>query len=93
MAMAFSFGVYGIKDPPLPRGWWLIPLRDAFEFLIWAVALFSNQVAWRESKFYVRRGRLILVRPPSVTKPLLATDRSRASANPGRCIGLSLSQG
>jgi len=91
--MAFSFGVYGMKDPLLPRRWWLIPLSDAIEFLIWAVALFSNQISWRESKFYVRRGRLIPVRPPSVTKPLLAIDSSRASGDPARGNGLPLSQG
>ena len=84
LAMAFSFGVYGIKDPLLPRRWWLIPLRDAIEFLIWAVALFSNQVSWRESKYYVRRGRLIPVTPHSGTKPMFAIDHSRASGDPGR---------
>jgi len=84
LAMAFSFGVYGIKDPLLPRRWWLIPLSDAIEFLIWAVALFSNQVSWRESKFYVRRGRLIPVKPPYVTKPLLAAGHSGARGDPAR---------
>jgi ceramide glucosyltransferase len=84
LAMAFSFGVYGMKDPLLPRRWWLIPLSDAIEFLIWAVALFSNQVSWRGSKFYVRRGRLIPLRPPSAAKPLLPMDHSRASGGPAR---------
>jgi len=82
LAMAFSFGVYGIRDRLLPRKWWLIPLSDAIEFLIWVVALFSNQVSWRGSKFYVRRGRLIPATPPSGTKPLLAMDHSRTSGDP-----------
>jgi ceramide glucosyltransferase len=93
LAMAFSFGVFGVKDPLLPRRWWLIPLSDAFGFLVWAVALFSNQVSWRDSKFYVRRGRLISVRPPSATKPLLAIDHSRASGDPGCGNGPSPSRG
>jgi ceramide glucosyltransferase len=58
LAMAFSFGAYGLKDPLLRRRWWLIPLRDALGFAIWAAAFFSNQVWWRDAKFYVRRGRL-----------------------------------
>lgn len=59
LAMAFSFGSYGMKDPLVARKCWLIPLRDALEFVIWVLALFSNRVSWGESKFYVRRGRLI----------------------------------
>jgi ceramide glucosyltransferase len=61
MAMAFSFGAYGLEDPLLRRRWWLIPLRDAVGFFIWAAALFSNQVSWRDSKFQVHEGRLVPV--------------------------------
>jgi ceramide glucosyltransferase len=66
LAMAFSFGGYGMKDPLVHKRWWLIPLRDAMDFFIWVVALFSNRVSWRGSKFYVRRGRLIPVTPRPV---------------------------
>jgi ceramide glucosyltransferase len=63
LAMAFTFGAYGMKDPLVRRRWWLVPLRDAAEFFTWVVALFSNRVSWRASKFIVRRGRLIPVTP------------------------------
>ena len=69
LAMAFTFGAYGMKDPLLRRRWWLIPLRDAMGFFIWVGTLFSNRISWRESKFYVRRGRLIPVTPPAGTEP------------------------
>jgi ceramide glucosyltransferase len=59
LAMAFTFGAYGLKDELVCRRWWLIPVRDALEFGIWLAALFSNRVSWRDSKFYVRRGSLI----------------------------------
>ena len=68
LAMAFTFGAYGMKDPLLPRKWWLIPLHDAVGFFIWAGTLFSNRVSWRELKFDVRRGRLIPVAPPAGTE-------------------------
>jgi hypothetical protein len=68
LAMAFCFGVHGMKDPVLRRRWWLIPLRDAFGFFLWAVALFSNRISWQESKYYVDQGHLIPVTPPTVTK-------------------------
>jgi ceramide glucosyltransferase len=67
LAMAFTFGAYGLKDPLLPRKWWLIPLRDALGFLIWAAAFFSNRISWQGSKFHVRRGRLIPITAPVVT--------------------------
>ena len=69
LGMAFTFGAYGLRDPLLRRRWWLIPLRDAAGFIIWAVTLFSNRISWRESQFYVRRGRLMPVTPPAGTKP------------------------
>lgn len=68
LAMAFTFGAYGLKDPLLRRRWWLIPLLDAAGFFIWVAALFSNRVSWRESQFYVRRGRLIPVTVPAGTE-------------------------
>jgi ceramide glucosyltransferase len=87
LAMAFTFGLHGLKDPLLRRRWWLIPVRDAVGFFIWAAALFSNRVSWRESKFYVRRGQLIPVASP------VAPRHSRASGNPGRGSGPPLSRG
>jgi ceramide glucosyltransferase len=86
LAMAFTFGAHGLKDPLLRRRWWLIPLHDAVVFIIWVVALFSNRVSWRASKFYVRRGRLIPVVPPAVAR------HSRASGNPGGGNGPPLSR-
>jgi ceramide glucosyltransferase len=70
LGVAWSFGAYGMKDPLLARRWWLIPLRDALEFLVWILALLSNRVRWGDSEFYVRRGRLIPVR--SKRAPLAA---------------------
>ena len=70
LGVALSFGAYGMKDPLLARRWWLIPLRDALEFVVWILALFSNRVRWGDSEFYVRRGRLIPVR--SKRAPLAA---------------------
>jgi ceramide glucosyltransferase len=69
LAMALTFGAYGMKDPLLRRRWWLIPLRDAMGFFIWVGSLFSNRISWRESEFYVRRGRLIPATPPAGTDP------------------------
>jgi ceramide glucosyltransferase len=69
LAMAFTFGAHGLKDPLLRRRWWLIPLHDAVGFFIWVVTLFLNRVSWRASKYYVRRGRLIPVSPRAPSEP------------------------
>ena len=69
LAMAFTFGAHGLKDPLLRRRWWLIPLRDVLGFFIWVAALFWNRVSWRASKFYIRRGRLIPVTPRAGSEP------------------------
>ena len=69
LAMALTFGAYGMKDPLVRRRWWLIPLRDAVGFFIWVATLFSNRVSWRESKFDVRRGRLIPVTSRAGSEP------------------------
>jgi len=74
LAMAFTFGAYGMKDPLVRKRWWLIPLRDALEFSIWVATLFWNRVTWRGSKYYVRRGRLIPVAPRAARKPRRPTE-------------------
>jgi ceramide glucosyltransferase len=93
LALAFSFGMHGVKDPLLRRRWWLIPLHDAVNFFIWAATLFYNRVSWRESKFYVQCGRLIPVTAPAVArhsraKPALGLPQAgRGGGNPGRGDG------
>jgi hypothetical protein len=67
--MAFTFGAHGLKDPLLPRKWWLIPLHDGIQFFIWATALFFNRVSWRGTEFYVRRGRFVPVAHQAGTQP------------------------
>jgi ceramide glucosyltransferase len=66
LAMAFTCGVYGMKDPLLRRRWWLIALHDAVDFVIWTATLFSNRVSWRGLRFDVRRGRLMRVAQPAL---------------------------
>jgi ceramide glucosyltransferase len=61
LAMAFTFGVHGLKDPLLCRKWWLIPLHDGIGFFMWATTLFFNHVSWRGKEFYVRQGRFVPV--------------------------------
>lgn len=59
LAMAWSVGVAGLDDAILRRKWWLIPLRDALAFLVWAASFFRNRITWRDKQFIIRDGRLV----------------------------------
>jgi ceramide glucosyltransferase len=86
LALAFTFGVHGVKDQLLRKRWWLIPLHDAVSFFIWAATLFYNHVSWRESSFRVQRGRLVPVTAPALarsTRPELAPRLPRACRGGG----------
>ena len=58
LAVAWTVGVWGLKDPLLRRKLWLVPAWDAFAFLILAVSFAKRRIEWRGTEFYVRKGRL-----------------------------------
>ena len=61
-AMALVVGSAGMKDNLVTRKIWLLPLRDAFAFVVWLASLFPHRIHWRDQQFYVRDKRLIPVR-------------------------------
>ncbi len=61
--MAWTVGVWGLKDPVLRRKFWLLPLRDALAFPVWLASFASNRIEWRGLEFTIRKGRLVPVAP------------------------------
>ena len=61
MAVVWTMGVWGLHDELLKRRWWLVPLWDAFAFVVWLNSLFWSRVTWRGVKYRVSGGRLIPV--------------------------------
>jgi len=59
LAMAWTVGVWGLRDQVLRKKLWLVPLVDALGFIIWALSFVSSRIHWRGSRFYVRGGRLV----------------------------------
>jgi ceramide glucosyltransferase len=57
--MAWSVGVWGLRDPILLKKWWLVPLRDALAFGVWIASTGCSRVEWRGDAFYIRKGRLV----------------------------------
>jgi ceramide glucosyltransferase len=61
LTMAWTIGVWGLGDPVVRKKIWLVPLRDAANFLVWAVGFFSSKVSWRGMEYRVKESCLIPV--------------------------------
>ena len=42
---------------------WLLPIRDAFAFVVWLASFFPQRIHWRDREFYVRNKRLVPAPP------------------------------
>jgi len=60
-AMAWTVGVWGLRDPILRRRFWLLPLRDLLSFFVWLASFGVNQIEWRGTAFTLEKGRMIPV--------------------------------
>ncbi len=58
-AVAWQVGLRGLGDALAWRKSWLIPLRDAFAFLVWLSSFIPQPVHWRGDVYRIRRGRLV----------------------------------
>jgi ceramide glucosyltransferase len=61
LAVAWTVGVWGLKDPLLRKRLWLVPAWDALAFFILSVSFVKRRIHWRGTEFYVRKGRLVPV--------------------------------
>jgi ceramide glucosyltransferase len=62
-AMAWTVGVWGLRDPVLRRRFWLLPVRDLFSFFVWLASFAVNQIEWRGAAFTLEKGRMLPVAP------------------------------
>ncbi|HXN24618.1 MAG TPA: bacteriohopanetetrol glucosamine biosynthesis glycosyltransferase HpnI [Candidatus Dormibacteraeota bacterium] len=63
-AMAWTAGVWGLKDPVIRKRIYLVPVRDALAFLVWLVSFMSNRIQWRGLDFTIEKGILVPVPSP-----------------------------
>jgi ceramide glucosyltransferase len=56
-------GVYGMRDAGVRKHLELLPLRDAFAFLVWLASFIPQRIHWRGREFYVRDKRLVPTAP------------------------------
>jgi ceramide glucosyltransferase len=65
LTMAWTVGVWGIRDDVLRHKLWLVPLRDAIHFTVWLASFASNRIHWGGEEYTIRSGRLIPVTAPT----------------------------
>lgn len=58
-AMAWTVGVWGMRDDLVRRKIWLQTLRDAFGFAAWAASFFVHRIVWRGQEFRIRDKLLV----------------------------------
>lgn len=58
LAMAWTVGVWGVKDEVLRRNLWLVLVRDAIYFVVWLASFGSNRIRWGSEEYAVRNGRM-----------------------------------
>jgi ceramide glucosyltransferase len=63
LLVAWTVAVWGIRDNTVRRKPWLIPLRDAANFVVWLAGLFGDRVVWGGVQYVVHRGRMAPISP------------------------------
>lgn len=61
ISVAWTAGVWGLRDRALISKLALLPLRDVITFVVWVMGFLSNRISWRGSEFRVKNGLLIPV--------------------------------
>jgi ceramide glucosyltransferase len=61
--VALGTGSRGMRDALIRRKLWMLPVRDAFAFLVWLASFFPRKIRWRDKVFYVRGKQLVPVSP------------------------------
>jgi ceramide glucosyltransferase len=59
LTMAWTVGVWGVRDEVLRRKLWLVPLRDAIYFVVWLASFASNRIHWGGEEFRMKKGHLV----------------------------------
>jgi ceramide glucosyltransferase len=54
LALAWTIGVWGMKDETARKRWWLVPLRDALHFGVWVGSFFSKRIVWGGTEFQLK---------------------------------------
>jgi ceramide glucosyltransferase len=59
LIMAWTVGVWGVRDDVVRHKLWLVPLRDAIYFVVWLASFASNRIHWGGEEYIMHSGRLV----------------------------------
>jgi ceramide glucosyltransferase len=59
LTMAWTVGVWGVRDDVLRRKLWLVPLRDSIYFVVWLASFGSKRIHWGGEEFRMEKGHLV----------------------------------
>jgi len=59
LGMAWTVGVWGVRDDVLRRKLWLVPFRDAIHFAVWLASFASSRIRWGGEEFVMHKGQLV----------------------------------
>ncbi len=57
--MAWTVGVWGVRDDLLRKKMWLLPLRDAIYFAVWIASFASKRITWGGQEFTMEKGQMV----------------------------------
>ncbi len=66
--MAWTVGVWGVGDETLRQRLWLLPLRDAIQFVVWLASFASNRITWGGEEFTLEKGQMVAVGSSGATE-------------------------
>ena len=61
--VALGTAARGMRDQIVRSKLQMLPLRDAFAFIVWLASFFPQRIRWRDREFYVRQKRLVPIPP------------------------------
>jgi ceramide glucosyltransferase len=62
LALAWTSGVWALRDETARRKLWLVPLRDVIHFAVWIGSFFSDRIIWGEAEFHLAaNGEMVAV--------------------------------
>jgi ceramide glucosyltransferase len=68
LVMAWTVGVWGVRDELLGRKLWLVPVRDAIYFAVWLASFASNRIHWGGEQFQMEKGQMVSADQKSATE-------------------------
>jgi ceramide glucosyltransferase len=61
--VALGTAARGMRDQIVRSKLAMLPLRDAFAFIVWVASFFPQRIRWRDREFHVREKRLVPIPP------------------------------